>query len=209
MTIGTDARAAYDAYAAKGLKLNMQRGQPADADFDLSNEMLTALTPGNVLIDGFDVRNYSGNTVAGLPSARALFAEYLDLAPENVLVWNNASLELQAMVFTFALLHGLPASPGPWFGQDAAIIVTTPGYDRHFSLLEALGLRMIPTPITPHGPDVETIAGLAAADPTVRGVLFVPTYSNPTGDSITPDAARRLAGMPTAAADFTIFADDA
>ena len=34
----------YQAVQAMNLNLNMQRGQPSDADFDLSNPMLTILT---------------------------------------------------------------------------------------------------------------------------------------------------------------------
>lgn len=87
----TAARAAYDAFRARGLKLNMQRGQPSDADFDLSNGLLTVLDEKNLTMDGHDLRNYVGG-VAGLPSARALFAQYLDVKAENVVVWNNSTL---------------------------------------------------------------------------------------------------------------------
>jgi len=61
----------------------------------------------------------------------------------------------------------------------------------------------------PDGPDVEAIAALAASDERVKGVLFVPTYSNPGGETISAEKAARLAGMATAAPDFTILADDA
>ena len=107
------AQAAYAELQARGLKLNLQRGQPADADFDLSNGLLGALGEADTHMDGLDLRNYPGG-VAGLPSARALFANYLDVKAENVIVWNNSSLELQGMVLTFALLHGLRGSPQPW-----------------------------------------------------------------------------------------------
>lgn len=202
-----DARAAYDAFAAKGLKLNMQRGQPSDADFDLSNGLITALSPQDTSLDGIDLRNYPGG-VAGLPSARALFAEYLDVAPANVVVWNNSSLELQGMVLSFALLHGIRGSQ-PWFGQSPKMIVTTPGYDRHFLLLETLGFELVSVPMQADGPDLDAVERLAASDPSIKGIVFVPTYSNPGGETISGDKAHRLVAMPTAAADFTIFADDA
>lgn len=201
------ARAAYETIRAKGLALNMQRGQPSDADFDLSNDLLRSVGPDDVMVDGLDIRNYPGG-VNGLPSARRLFADYLDVAPEQVLVWNNASLELQAFVLTFALLHGLPSSAGPWAGTAPKIIVTTPGYDRHFLLLQTLGFELIEVAMESDGPDIDAIEA-AAADPTVKGILFVPTYSNPTGDSISPAKAERLAGIGAAAPDFTILADDA
>ncbi|MFC4425875.1 aminopeptidase [Deinococcus navajonensis] len=208
----TQARAAYDAFRARGLKLNMQRGQPSDADFDLSNGLLSALGEADTHLDGLDLRNYPGG-VTGLPSARALFAQYLDVKAENVIVWNNSSLELQAMVLTFALLHGLRGSAQPWArlpgGAPPKMIVTLPGYDRHFLLLQTLGFELLSVPMQPDGPDVAAIARLAAEDETVKGVLFVPTYSNPGGESISAGKARQLAGIQAAASDFTIFADDA
>lgn len=213
-TVGTGAgtgleraRAAYEAVRAQGLKLNMQRGQPADADFDLSNGLLGALGENETHMDGLDLRNYPGG-VAGLPSARALFGAYLDLKPENMIVWNNASLELQGYVLTFALLHGLRGGQ-PWAGQSPKMIVTVPGYDRHFLLLETLGFELLTVDMQADGPDVDAIERLAAADPSVKGVLFVPTYSNPGGETISAEKARRLTALKAAAPDFTIFADDA
>jgi DNA-binding transcriptional MocR family regulator len=201
------AQAAYDAFVAKGLTLNMQRGQPSDADFDLSSGLLTALGDSDTSMDGIDLRNYPGG-LAGLPSARALFARYLDVAAENVIVWNNSSLELQGLVLSFALLHGVRGSR-PWFGQSPKMIVTIPGYDRHFLLLETLGFELLTVPMQPDGPDLDAVEALAGTDPSVKGIVFVPTYSNPGGETISAAKARRLAAMPTAAADFTIFADDA
>ena len=58
------------------------------------------------------------------------------------------------------------------------------------------------------GPDVDRIEELAA-DSSVKGLVFVPTYSNPTGETISAEKAVKLASMKTAAPDFTIFADDA
>lgn len=204
------ARADHDAYRSKGLGLNMQRGQPSDADFDLSNQMVATIGPDDMTQDGVDLRNYSGAPlVAGLPSARRLFAGYLDVEPDSVIVWNNASLELQALALTFALLHGLPASAAPWSAARPKMIVTVPGYDRHFLLLQTLGFEMVPVPMQGDGPDVDAVERLAGHDAAIRGILFVPTYSNPTGDTISPAKASRLAGLAAAAPDFTIFADDA
>ncbi|WP_103128869.1 aminopeptidase [Deinococcus aerius] len=202
------ARQAYEAFRARGLKLNMQRGQPSDADFDLSNGLIGVLGENDVRMDGQDLRNYPGG-VTGLPSARAMFAHYLDVKAENMLVWNNSSLELQGLVLTFALLHGVRGSSGPWITQSPKIIVTVPGYDRHFLLLQTLGFELLTVDMQPDGPDVDAIERLAGTDPSVKGVLFVPTYSNPGGESISADKARRLAGLQAAAPDFTIFADDA
>jgi DNA-binding transcriptional MocR family regulator len=208
ISASTGIREAYDAYKARGLKLNMQRGQPSDADFDLSNDLLLAVGPGDVTTpSGVDIRNYTPGAIAGLSEARALFARYLEVEPEQILVWNNASLELQAHVLTMMLLRG-PRGAQPWVGTNPTIIVTTPGYDRHFTLLEGLGYSMVAVEMQPDGPDIDAIERLAA-DPAVRGLLFVPTYSNPTGETISVDKARRLVELNAANPDFTIFADDA
>lgn len=205
----TQLREQYAAVKALGLKLNMQRGQPSDADFDLSNDLLTAVDAHDLRTpSGIDIRNYPGG-VLGLPEARELFATVLGAKPSQMLVGNNASLELMGNVLMWAMLRGLHGSDRPWMHQAPKIIVTVPGYDRHFSLLHAIGYEMVTVPFMVDGPDMDEVEMLAAADPQIKGIFFVPTYSNPTGDTISDENVRRLVRMPTAAPDFTIFADDA
>lgn len=199
----------YEVVQGMNLNLNMQRGQPSDADFDLANPMLTIVDENDVVTpSGIALRNYPGGQT-GLPEARTLFATILGVRPEEMIVGNNASLKLMSNTLMWALLRGLKDSERPWVQQSPKMIVTVPGYDRHFSLLDALGFEMVSVAITPDGPDMDAVEKLVASDPAIKGIMFVPTYSNPTGDTVSDETVRRLAAMKTAAPDFTIFADDA
>ncbi|MEE9911102.1 MAG: aminotransferase class I/II-fold pyridoxal phosphate-dependent enzyme [Deltaproteobacteria bacterium] len=204
-----DLQLRYQSLKGLGLKLNIERGQPGDDNFNLSNPMLTCVSEKDVITkSGFDIRNYPGG-ILGLPEARELFSAVLGAKPEETLVSNNASLLILSKVLMWAMLRGLVGSPAPWCkGDKPKMIVTVPGYDRHFTLLNEIGFEMIPVKMTPTGPDMDAVEK-AAADPAVKGILFVPTYSNPTGDSASDETVMRLVSMKTAAPDFTIFADDA
>lgn len=192
-----------------GLSLNMQRGQPSDDNFNQANPMLTIVGAADLVTpSGVAIRNYPGG-LAGIPEARALFGEMIGVRPEETIVGNNSSLKLMSNTLMWAMLRGLKNSPRPWCKEATSkFIVTVPGYDRHFTLLEALGIEMVAVGMTPGGPDMDAVEALAQ-DPAVRGMMFVPTYSNPTGETVSAETVRRLASMPTAAPDFTIFADDA
>jgi len=205
-----DLQARYDALKALGLKLNIERGQPGDDNFDLSNTLLTIVSEKDIKTEsGFDIRNYPGG-VLGLPEARKLFAEILGVKPEETMVGNNASLFILSNVLMWALLRGVVGSPQPWNQiNKPKMLVTVPGYDRHFSLLAEMGFEMIQVKMTKEGPDMAQVEKIAAADPAIKGILFVPTYSNPTGDTVSNETVMKLAKMKTAAPDFTIFADEA
>lgn len=200
----------YESLKGLGLNLNIERGQPGDDNFDLCNPLLGIVTEKDVKTpSGFDIRNYPGG-VLGLPEARELFAGILGVKPEEVMVGNNASLLILSKVLTWALLRGLLGSPAPWCKIDKPkMIVTVPGYDRHFTLLAELGFEMIQVRMTKDGPDMDAVEKAAATDANVKGILFVPTYSNPSGETVSDRTVERLAAMKTAAPDFTIFADDA
>jgi DNA-binding transcriptional MocR family regulator len=205
-----DIKARYDSLKALGLKLNIERGQPGDDNFNLSNALLSIVTEKDVKTEsGFDIRNYPGG-VLGLPEARKLFSEILGAKPEETMVGNNASLMILSNVLMWALLRGLVGSPMPWCKIDKPkMIVTVPGYDRHFLLLSEMGFEMIQVKMAKDGPDIAEVEKVVLADPAVKGILFVPTYSNPTGDTVSDETVMRLAKMKTAAPDFTIFADEA
>ena len=200
----------YEEYKAEKLKLNLERGQPSDANFDLSNPMLTIITEKDIISkSGFDLRNYPGGPL-GLPEAREFFSTILKVRPEETIVGNNASLEMLNGLLMNFLIHGNRNSSKPWIEyKPPKMIVTVPGYDRHFKLLHILGFEMIPVNMTSRGPDIDAVEKIAAEDETVKGIVFVPTYSNPTGDVIADEAVDRLASMKTKAVDFTIFGDDA
>ncbi len=191
------------------LDLNMQRGQPGDDNFDLSNGMLTAVTTDNLITEsGIAIRNYPGG-VTGLPEAKELFATILGVQPDEMVIGNNASLAMMTNMLMWALLRGFKNSPHPWIQDSPKMIITTPGYDRHFRVIQEVGLELVAVEMTADGPNMDAVEKLVANDDSIKGIFFVPTNSNPTGDTVSDETVKRLANMKTAAPDFTIFADDA
>ena len=87
---------------------------------------------------GIDIRNYPGG-VTGLPEARKLFAKTIGVEPTEMIVGNNSSLELMGSILSWALLRGVNGSDRPWVQQSPKLIVTVPGYDRHFKLAQGMG----------------------------------------------------------------------
>ncbi len=198
-------RADYEAFRARGLKLDLTRGKPAPDQLDLAEPMLTL--PGNrdhLTEAGEDARNYG--LLQGLPEARALFAPMLGAPPGQVVVADNSSLAVMHDCIVWALLKGVPGSAEPW--SKPAFICPVPGYDRHFALCEEYGIRMLPVPLTGYGPDMDAVEALVT-DPAVKGMWCVPQYANPSGEVYSDDTVRRLAAMHTGAADFRLFWDNA
>lgn len=202
-------RARYDEMVARGLSLNMARGKPSAAQLELSLPMLDVLdaTADLAAEDGTDCRNYG--VLDGIPEAKRLMAALLDDAPENVIVLGNASLTAMYDAMVRYMLFGA-LGDAPW-GQlgEVTWLCPVPGYDRHFAICEALGIRMAPVPMDEHGPDMDEVERLVAEDASIKGIWCVPKYSNPTGITYSDDVVRRLAAMDTAAPDFRIFWDNA
>ncbi|MFT4029129.1 MAG: aminotransferase class I/II-fold pyridoxal phosphate-dependent enzyme [Protaetiibacter sp.] len=199
-------RAEYDALRSRGLSLDLTRGKPSAAQLDLSSALLGIdLSADYRDAAGTDLRNYGG--ADGVTELRAIFAELLGIPVDQLLAGNNASLQLMHDTVVHAVLHGVPGGE-PWTGQDVAFLCPSPGYDRHFAVTEALGIRMIPVPYLEDGSlDVPAIAD-RLSDPSVRGMWLVPMYANPTGSVIDEATARTLVSLP-AASDFRIFWDNA
>jgi DNA-binding transcriptional MocR family regulator len=207
-TLSQRLQARYDAFKARGLKLDMTRGKPSSAQLDLANAMLDLPGHGDFTsADGTDTRNYGG--ADGLPEMKAIFAELLETSPANVTVGGNASLQMMHDTIVRALTHGVPGGAGPWGRGPVTFLCPSPGYDRHFAICEHFGIDMIVVDMDEHGPDVAQVQRLAAIDPSIKGMWCVPKYSNPTGVTYSDDVVKALASMTTAAPDFRLFWDNA
>lgn len=205
--LATTQREAHAAQAAKGVTLDVTRGKPSAAQLDLADEMLS-LPRSTTDRAGTDVRNYGG--LSGLAELREIFAELLSVETDQLIAGGNSSLSMMRGVLVDLLLFGGIDSPRPWSQEEkVTFICPVPGYDRHFALLEDLGIDMVTVPMTDEGPDAEEVARLAASDPSIKGIWIVPTYANPSGAVCSREVASRLAGMETAAPDFKIFWDNA
>ncbi|WP_366248566.1 aminotransferase class I/II-fold pyridoxal phosphate-dependent enzyme [Terribacillus aidingensis] len=201
---------AYEAIASQQLQLDMSRGKPCTEQLDLSQPMLDIITSSSTVKteNGTDARNYG--VLDGIPEAKAFFASILDVEPKQVIVGGNSSLTLMHDSIVQFLLHGVSEDATPWIKQDnVKFLCPSPGYDRHFTICEALGIEMIRVAMTPEGPDMDEVEKLVAADPQIKGIWCVPKYSNPDGFTYTDAVVDRLAGMKTAADDFRIFWDNA
>jgi DNA-binding transcriptional MocR family regulator len=204
-----DIQKSYDAFKAKGLKLNLTRGKPSSAQLNLSTELLALPGAADFTAeDSTDCRNYGG--LQGLAEARRLFCGILGAPVEQVVVANNSSLALMHDTIVFALLKGTCDSDAPWSKQgDVAFLCPVPGYDRHFSICQNYGIRMINVALNDDGPDMDQVEQLVARDASIKGMWCIPKYSNPTGTVYSDAVIARLAAMKTAASDFRLFWDNA
>lgn len=200
--------AEFEAWKAKGLKLNMARGKPSKQQLDIVIDILTVLSdPADCVDDGIDARNYG--ELAGLPSARRYFADVLGCKPEQVFAGGSASLTLMYDTIAKAVTHGMLHSRRPW-SQESGLkwLCPAPGYDRHFKIAQSFGFELVAVPMTETGPDMDAVEELIR-DPKVKGIWTVPKYSNPDGIIYSDETIRRLASMRPAAPDFLLMWDNA
>ena len=202
--------AAFAAHKAKGLSLNMARGKPSNEQIALSMSMLDVLTSSSNCNaeGGADCRNYGELT--GIVDAKKLFSAYLDVALDEIIIVGSTSLTFMYDCMARAMLTGVLGSERPWMKEETVkFLCPVPGYDRHFSICQFLGIEMVNIPTANDGPDMDMIEKLVASDPQIKGMWCVPKYSNPSGITYSDKVIRRLAALKPAAKDFRVFCDNA
>lgn len=201
--------AAYEEKKGLGLDLSMARGKPESSQLDLSVPMLDVVNKNTPFIgeDGMDFRNYG--VLSGTMEAKKLFAEILDVKPENIVIYGIASLSLMYDTVSRAYIKGILGST-PWSKLDKVkFLCPVPGYDRHFTICEFFDIEMINVPMNDDGPDMDMIEKMVAEDESIKGVWCVPKYSNPSGIVYSDEVVRRFANLKPAAKDFRIYWDNA
>lgn len=212
-TMQTELEEQYRSLNAQGLQLNLTRGKPNAEQLALADALDGILAGDYCGEDGTDLQNYSGpDGLSGLTEAKALFSQILDVAPENTLVGGNGSLTLMFQLVEHALNYGTDASRQTAWKNEGQIkfLCPVPGYDRHFSICEYLGIEMIPVATNERGPDMDQVESLVKSDPLIKGIWCVPRFSNPTGYTYSDDTVRRIAQLgKIAGANFRVIWDNA
>ncbi len=209
ISLKADLEKVYEEFKAKNLSLNMSRGKPSPEQLDLSMGLLDVLNSGSEIDDvsNTDCRNYG--EMDGIQEAKKLLGDMLSVPWENVIVCGNSSLSVMYDSVVRSMLSGVAGST-PWCRLDKVkFLCPVPGYDRHFSITESLGIEMINIPLSETGPDMDLVRKYVESDESVKGIWCVPKYSNPTGCTYSDETVRAFASLKPAAEDFRIYWDNA
>ena len=183
----------YAELQAQGLKLDLTRGKPSAQQLDLA-DALDGILAGDYQAPDADTRNYGG--LRGILSARELGAELLGTDVKNTLAGGSSSLTLMFMVLLNQYQFGCRDEASAWRHLKAPkMLCPVPGYDRHFSITEKLGIEMINVTMNDDGPDMDQVEALIKADDEIIGMWCVPKYSNPTGTVYSDAVVDRIAKL--------------
>ena len=204
-----ELRQTYDGLRGRNLAIDMTRGKPSPDQLDLSEGLLEAVSLDDCHgEDGTDYRNYG--ILDGIPEAKRLFAEYMEVTADEIIVGGSGSLPMMYDALAGGVLFGMPGGEAAWKDQTPVrFLCPVPGYDRHFTICEKLGFEMINIDMDDEGPDMNAVEAAVKDDPSVKGLWCVPKYSNPTGVTYSDAVVDRLAAMPVAADDFRVIWDNA
>ncbi len=205
----SELAADYKAIVEQKFSLDLTRGKPSPEQLNLSDPLDGILKGNYKAEDGTDTRNYGG--LDGLPEAKQLGANIMGVEAENVLVGGNSSLTLMFQMMLSANQFGLTGPDSAWSKEGSVkVLCPVPGYDRHYTVCEQLGLEMVTVPMTAQGPDMDAVEAMIKDDPSIKAMWCVPKYSNPTGVVYSDDTVKGIAGLgKIAGPNFRVFWDNA
>jgi DNA-binding transcriptional MocR family regulator len=107
---------------------------------------------------------------------------------------------------TVGATHALDIVSRTLLKPGDAVMVEEPGWAVEFARLDALGMRILPVPRGPQGPNLDVMARYCA-EHAPRLYVSVSVLHNPTGGSLTPAAAHRVLQLAQQH-DFHVLEDD-
>ena len=176
-TMDEHLQSKFELLKSKSLNIDLTRGKPGADQLDLSNELLSISVPSHDE-NNVDLRNYG--EPLGIRSARKLASELLSSPIEMTAVAEQSSLLVTYQTCLALHLKGLENPLKDV--SNPKFICPVPGFDRHFRMLEELGIEIVTVPLTGKGIDLDVLKEVLEKTDNVMGAIIVPRHSNPSGD---------------------------